>query len=68
MEENKKIVKTTENSNKELHLSVVSGSLYVSCTKCKKLEDTFEDGEIPNDYGWVYHRKKWYCHACYKDL
>lgn len=68
MKQNNKLVKTKESNNKELHLSVVSASLYVSCAKCKKLEDTFEAGEIPNDYLWFYHRKKWYCNACYKDL
>ena len=52
----------------ELHLSVVSGSLYVSCSKCKKVEDTFDDGEIPNEYGWIYHRKKWYCKSCLESL
>ena len=68
MKENKKLEKNLNNSNKELHLSVVSGRLYVSCAKCKNVEDTFEDGEIPNDYGWCYHRKKWYCKPCYEDL
>jgi hypothetical protein len=28
---------------------------------CKKLEDEFFAGEIPNEFGWYYHRKKWYC-------
>lgn len=68
MKEDKSLEKNKVNGDKELHLSAVSGSLYVSCSKCKKLEDTFDDGEIPNDYGWFYHRKKWYCTPCYTDL
>lgn len=56
------------NNNNELHLSVVSDTLYVSCSKCKKYEDIFYAGEIPNDYGWVYHRKKWYCPSCFMEM
>lgn len=61
-----KNLNTEETANSDL--GAVSGSLYVTCAKCKKLEDTFDDGEIPNEYGWVYHRKKWYCISCYNDL
>lgn len=62
-------IQTNGNVTKnELHLSAVSGSLYVSCAKCKKVEDTFENGEIPNEYGWIYHRKKWYCKGCFESL
>lgn len=68
MKKNNKSQKNLDNDNKELHLSAVSGSLYVTCAKCKKVEDTFNDGEIPNEYGWFYHRKKWYCTPCYADL
>lgn len=30
--------------------------------------DEFFAGEIPNEFGWYYHRKKWYCKSCYNDL
>jgi hypothetical protein len=52
----------------DLHLAVVVDRLYVTCAKCKKLEDEFFAGEIPNEFGWYYHRKKWYCKSCYNDL
>ena len=68
MKKNNKSYKNLDNDNKELNLSVVSGILYVTCAKCKKVEDTFNVGEIPNEYGWFYHRKKWYCTPCYVDL
>ena len=50
---------------KNIHLIAVTDNLYVSCAKCKLIEDTFVNGEIPNEYGWTYYRKKWYCKYCY---
>ena len=43
-------------------------SFTISCSKCKKIEDTFENDEKPEDYGWTFHRKKWYCGPCSKTI
>jgi hypothetical protein len=38
--------------------------LYISCARCKNIEDTFSEGEKPEDYGWTFRRNKWYCASC----
>jgi len=40
----------------------------ISCSKCKKVEDTFEKDEKPDDFNWVLYRKKWYCPSCRNDI
>ena len=42
----------------------VNRSYTVLCKKCKSVEDTFAENEKPEDFGWVFHRNKWYCAPC----
>lgn len=40
----------------------------ISCSKCKKIEDTFEKDEKPEDFGWILHRNRWYCGPCSHEI
>jgi hypothetical protein len=31
------------------------------CSGCKKVQDEFFGDENPEDFGWIYYKKKWYC-------
>lgn len=46
----------------------LKGSYTINCSKCKSIEDTFDQTENPLDFSWVKHKNKWYCPSCSHDL
>jgi len=45
-----------------------SNQYTIFCSKCKSIEDTFEQNEKPEEYGWIFYRKKWYCPICKRSM